>query len=293
MIKSMTAFARTEKTTQTQSLTMEMRSLNSRYLDIVLRMTHGYLLLEDRIKKQINQSASRGRIEVSINIKEDALETEMFEVDWPKAKAYFNSLEQIKEQFNLNDDISLRLLLGTAGIIKPAEIEKDADATWPLIEECLSELLANLNAMRLKEGQAIANDFIVRLNIIEKHLQVIEGANTDLLGQYQERLKNRIAELTNGVIEIDPVRIAQEAAFLANRSDVSEEIVRAKSHIKQFREILNSDEAVGRQLNFLLQEMGREFNTVGSKTDNIEVSQAVVSVKTELEKIREQVQNVE
>ncbi|MCK5509226.1 MAG: DUF1732 domain-containing protein, partial [Desulfobacterales bacterium] len=153
--------------------------------------------------------------------------------------------------------------------------------------------LDGLNAMRKKEGDFIGRDFINRIDFIEKSLGQIKKESENLLSHYQERLKERITALTQGMIDIDPARIAQEAAFFADRSDISEEIVRVESHIKEFRSIMDSEESAGRKLNFLLQEFSREFNTMGAKAGNSNVSHIIVAVKSELEKIREQVQNIE
>jgi uncharacterized protein (TIGR00255 family) len=199
----------------------------------------------------------------------------------------------LKDKFNINSEISIDLLVSGGGIIKPAEMGLDMEACWPVFEDCINEALDNLIAMRKKEGDFLEADISVRLNGIEERIDQIQKESSDLLSHYQQRLKDRIAALTKGIIEIDPDRIAQEAAFLADRSDISEEIVRVASHIKQFRTIMNSAEPAGRKLNFLMQELNREFNTMGSKTNNSNVSHIIVEVKSDLEKIREQLQNVE
>ncbi len=160
-------------------------------------------------------------------------------------------------------------------------------------KECLSRALIDLETMRTKEGDFIADDLQARLDFIETCLIKIKTDSSNLINQYQERLKERIAALTQETVELDPGRLAQEAAYLADRSDISEEVVRAESHVKQFRHIMGSEEPGGRKLNFLLQELHREFNTIGSKIGQAETSHRVVDVKAELEKIREQIQNVE
>ncbi|CAN2046839.1 putative endoribonuclease YicC [Candidatus Magnetomoraceae bacterium gMMP-1] len=293
MIKSMTAFARTEQKNDKQTIVIEIRSLNSRYLDISLRMPQSCLSLEAQVKKKIRENVMRGRIETTIYIKDEPDEASIFEVDRPRVKAYYEALNQIRNELQIKSEITLTNLLGIGGIVKPVEIEIDTNAIWPAIENCFQEALTNLNSMRSKEGNRLAEDFASRIDHIEQTLNLIEKFSKDMPLLYQERLKERISLLIKDVIEIDPVRLIQEAAFIANRSDISEEIVRIRSHIIQFRDLINSDVSEGRKLNFLLQEFNREFNTIGSKTDNIEVSQAVVDVKSELEKIREQVQNVE
>jgi uncharacterized protein (TIGR00255 family) len=199
----------------------------------------------------------------------------------------------LKEEFNLANDISIEHLLNMGGIIKPVEHAEPPDSLWATIEDCLMRGLDGLEIMRQKEGDFIAGDLAARLDFIEGCLADIKGDCGALLEQYQERLKERIAALTRETVEIDPGRLAQEAAFLADRSDISEEIVRAESHLTQFRHIMDAAEPGGRKLNFLLQELNREFNTIGSKIGHAETSHKIVDIKSELEKIREQIQNIE
>jgi len=293
MMKSMTAYASSESTKDQLTVSIEIRSYNSRYLDISLRSPYGYLCLEDKIKSMISDNISRGRIEIKLQIIDDSEDAYVFDIDEPKALAYINVLSKLKNKFKINTNISLDLLVNTGGVIKPVETSKDMDACWDSIKTCLSVALDDLNAMRKKEGDFIAKDFTDRLDFIEKSIGQIKKEAGNLLSHYQERLKERITALTQGMIDIDPARIAQEAAFLADRSDISEELVRVESHIKEFRAIMDSEESAGRKLNFLLQEFGREFNTMGSKAGNSNVSHIIVAVKSELEKIREQVQNIE
>lgn len=293
MIKSMTAYAKSEKTQEKLTVQIEIRSYNSRYLDIALRIPHGYLALEEKIKTLIAGKVSRGRIEVNLQVRDDSDEAYAFEINTPKARAYYDSLVQLKDKFNINSEISMDLLVSGGAIIKPAEMGLDMEACWPVFEDCINEAIDNLIAMRKKEGNFLESDISARLNGIEERVDQIQKESSDLLSHYQQRLKDRIAALTKGIIEIDPGRIAQEAAFLADRSDISEEIVRTASHIKQFRTIIYSAEPAGRKLNFLMQELNREFNTMGSKTNNSNVSHMIIEVKSDLEKIREQLQNVE
>ena len=183
--------------------------------------------------------------------------------------------------------------MSIGGIIKQTEKAAEAEIIWPVIEECLTNTLDNLEAMQKKEGDFIAADLQNRLDYLDDCIGEIENDVDGLLSHYQQRLKERLTALTRETVEIDPGRLAQEAAFLADRSDISEEIVRAKSHVRQFRHIMNSEEPGGRKLNFLLQELHREFNTMGSKIGQADTSHKIVDVKSELEKIREQIQNVE
>ena len=293
MLKSMTAYSKSEKAQEKLTVLIEIRSYNSRYLDISLRIPHGYLTLEEKIKTLIAGKVARGRIEVNLQVRDDSGEAYAFEINTPKARAYYDSLVQLKDKFNINSKISIDLLVSGGGIIKPAEVDFDMEACWPVFEDCINEAIDNLIAMRKREGDFLEADIVVRLDGIEKSVDQIQKESSDLLSHYQQRLRDRIAALTKGIAEIDPGRIAQEAAFLADRSDISEEVVRAASHITQFRTIMNSEEPAGRKLNFLMQELNREFNTMGSKTDNTNVSHIIVEVKSDLEKIREQLQNVE
>ena len=293
MMKSMTAYACSEKTRDLTVVSTEIRSYNSRYLDVVLRLPGDLVPLEERIKQVISEWIQRGRIEVKIQFKSESEQAMAFEIDRPRASAYYDALRTLKESFGFESEISMEQLLSAGGIIKPAEVEKDLDAYWEIIRECLNEALENHDAMRKKEGDFILLDFEKRIHFIEEGLSGIKQKERDLLPFYQKRLEERIGALTKGIVEIDPVRIAQDAAFLAEKSDISEETVRSESHMGQFRKVMVSPEPAGRKLNFLLQEINREFNTMGVKAQHAETSHIIVAIKAELEKIREQVQNIE
>ncbi|RLB80027.1 MAG: YicC family protein [Deltaproteobacteria bacterium] len=293
MLNSMTAYSKSEKNQEKLTVQIEIRSYNSKYLDIALRIPHRYLALEEKLKTLIACKVSRGRIEVNLQVRDDSDEAYAFEINIPKTRAYYDSLVQLKDKFNINSEISMDLLVSGGAIIKPVEMDLDMEACWPVFKDCMNEAINNLIAMRKKEGNFLEADMVARLDGIEERIDQIQEESSDLLFHCQQRLKDRIAVLTKGIIEINPDRIAQESAFLTDRSDISEEIVRAASHIKQFRAIMNSAEPAGRKLNFLMQELNREFNTMGSKTNNTNVSHIIVEVKSDLEKIREQLQNVE
>ncbi len=293
MIKSMTAFAKGEKAEGSVTVSVEIRSFNSRYLDLILRIPQTYLPLEERIRKMVSEKNARGRVECKVQVRDEFETVCEYEVDENKAAAYYRVLKDLKERFALESPVALDHLTHISGIIKPAEVTVDSEAHWPLIQECVAETLESLDAMRSNEGRILAQDFSKRLDYIESTIRKIADASDGLLPQYQEKLKSRIAALTQGMVEIEPARIAQEAAFLADRSDISEETVRAQSHVQQFRSIMNAEDGAGRKLNFLLQEFNREFNTMGSKCGNADISHIIVEMKSELEKIREQVQNIE
>jgi len=293
MIKSMTGYATAEKIAAEISVSAEMRAYNNRHLDIVLRMPPSYMVLEDKVKGIVAARIARGRVEIKVQIKDESEQAMAFEIDQPRAKAIHSALTRLKKEFNLGNDISVEHLLSLGGIIKPVEPSEEPDSLWTTIEDCLTQGLDELEIMRQKEGDFIAADLSARLDFIEGCLAEIKSESATLLEQYQERLKERIAALTRETVEIDPARLAQETAFLADRSDISEEIVRAESHVKQFRHIMNAQEPGGRKLNFLLQEFNREFNTIGAKIGHADTSHKIVNIKSELEKIREQIQNVE
>ncbi len=293
MIKSMTGFARSEKTQEGFEAVAEIRTYNSKYLDIHLHLPNEYSILEERIRALIVSAVSRGRIEIKIAIRDCTENSIEFEIDEKKAIEYYNVLLHLKEKLCIDAQIPLEMIAGAEGVIKPVEIKKNIEAQWLLIKDLLEDALNLIDQMRKKEGEYIARDFETRLENIKKLLDKIEFESRDLLFYYTDRLKDRISALTKDTIEPDAGRIAQEAAFLADRCDISEEVVRVKSHLNQFSLIMNSDEPAGRKLNFLLQELNREFNTIGSKTEKAVVSHAIVDVKSEIEKLREQVQNIE
>lgn len=293
MLKSMTAYACEEMSDQTLTVSAEMRAYNSRHLDVALRLSSGYAGLEEKIKSLIAGKVVRGRVEVRIGVKDASEKASAFEVDAVKARAFCAAARTLKEELQLAGDLTLEQLVVMPGIIQSAENTQAAELHWPLMAACLTKVLESLDRMRRKEGEHLRDDFIQRLDWIEAQLGVIESSTDGLLAHYRDRLHARIEALTQGIVTLDPMRVAQEAALMADRSDISEEIVRARSHIAQFRAVLHGDEPAGRKLNFLLQEFNREFNTMGSKASQAEVAHTIVAVKAELEKLREQVQNIE
>jgi len=293
MIRSMTAFSRVERMKDGLTAIIEIRSYNSRNLDLNLHMPHAYSFMEDKIRSYVSSRASRGRVGLHLEIKNEIDQALEYQIDGNRALAYYNALSRLKETLAIDEDISLDLVLGDQDIIKPLDVEMDLDVYWELTEQCLHDAMDGLDAMRKREGDFLAEDLMGRLDFLDGCIDQIDGASENLTLHYQERLKERIARLTRDTVEIDPDRIAQETAFLADKSDISEEIVRVRSHIQQFREIMDAGEPAGRKLNFLLQEFNREFNTIGSKTGDAGVPYRVVDAKAEIEKMREQVQNVE
>ncbi len=293
MIKSMTAFGRAEKTVEGRTFIVEIRSLNSRYGEVIVRMPPQFLPLEGQIKKLVMTKISRGRAEVMIRVKNGSQAVSDIRVNLPVAKAYYRALCELNETLQIEEKVGLQTLMGMQGIIMVTELEEDLEETWSLLSSCILEALESMEAMRISEGMAIYQDLRKRLQSVEEDLSRIKGFATSILSQYHSRLKERIATLTQGTVEVDPNRLAQEAAFLADKSDITEEIVRAESHLKQFRSMIESEGPTGRALDFLLQELNREVNTIGSKGGDAQLSQIVVGLRSELEKLREQVQNIE
>jgi uncharacterized protein (TIGR00255 family) len=294
MLKSMTAYAFVERCDSDLTVTVEIRSYNSRHLDVALKLPMGYASFEDKIKGIVSAAMERGRVELRVGIQDKSEAAIGYQVDFQRAKAFCTAAGQLNDLLNMGSGaISLEYLLGVGGVILPADNRVDADLHWPLAESVIRGALIELDRMRAKEGDFIAQDLAQRLEFIERSLDDIENNAMDMVTQYRDRLLARVEALTQGLVEIDQARIAQEASMLADRSDISEEIVRARSHIHQFRDIIGSDVPAGRKLNFLLQEFNREFNTMGSKVGQACLAHIIVDVKSEIEKLREQVQNIE
>lgn len=293
MIKSMTAYARAENQTTPYTVRVEVRTVNSRHLDVVLKLTHGYETLEERIRRLIADTVARGRVDMRVQIQDESEAGIAFTANLPRAHAYYQTLAQLNQSLGISTPAGLETVLAGGAMVQALEVEKDVDAAWPLVDDCLQRALRNLDDMRRAEGANLARDFSQRLEAIEGMVVEISDQASGLPEIYRQRLEERIDALTHGMVEIDQARIAQEAALLADRSDISEEIVRVNSHIQQFRARMDDDTPAGRPLNFLLQEFNREFNTMGSKSGKASMSHIIVAVKSELEKLREQVQNVE
>jgi uncharacterized protein (TIGR00255 family) len=294
MLKSMTGYAFAERADGPLSVSVEIRSYNSRYLDVAPRLPLGYAGFEDKLKGLVSAAMERGRVELRVGIQDNSEAACAYQVDLQRAEAFWVAADRLRDHLKIESGaLSLEYLLGISGVIQPADSHADHDAHWAVIESVVHEALAALDQMRLEEGNFIGKDLTQRLVFIEEQLKGIESAVPGMVAQYRDKLIDRVEALTQGVVEIDPSRLAQEVAIMADRSDISEEIVRARSHISQFRLIMASDEASGRKLNFLLQEFNREFNTMGAKIGQAAQAHIVVAVKSEIEKLREQVQNIE
>jgi uncharacterized protein (TIGR00255 family) len=293
MIKSMTAFAQVSNSSDTITADVTIRSYNSRHLDIVFYSPEYCQEFEDSIKKIIIRNHDRGRIEIRLSIKDDTKNQDLFDVDEARVKSYYQALSKIKQELKLSDDILMENILTARNIIVPLKKDQESKKLYKAIEPCIEAASMNLDAMRKQEGKNLYKDLSTRIDYIEDKLKLVEKEAEQIPIIYKQKLMDKISGLTSEVKGLDPVRIAQEAAIIADKSDVSEEIVRLYSHIKLFRDSLDSETSQGRKLNFLIQEFNREFNTIGSKAGNASLSHMVVDLKSQLEKIREQVQNIE
>ena len=293
MIKSMTAYGRGEYSYDDGIFTAEVKSLNNRFRDIVLRIPNTLQVLEDEIRSLISSRIQRGRIEVSIKFENNGKESDYgLELNLPLIRSHVRIFKQLSEELGLDETIRPEYLaqLKDAILIKP--VEKDIEAIRPGLQEVLKQALDSLQQMRTTEGQAIEKDFQNRLHLIEGYLDHIEKKSPVVVEEYKTRLKDKIDTLKQDM-EIDENRLAQEVTIFAGRCDITEEIVRMKSHLRQFRDYMSMDDSIGRRLDFLLQEINREINTISSKASDSSISANAVEIKSELEKIREQVQNVE
>ena len=289
----MTAYADHEQLTDDMTIGVEIKTVNSRYLDIQVRINHEYRALEDKIKAQITGSLLRGRIDVKIQIRETSEEIVAFEVDEAKAKALYQAWGSLQRILGQKDPLPLDVMVSRNDIIVPQKTVADIEKVWMHLSGCMQTVLMAVEEMRKQEGHYITRDFHKRLDYLSRCIDQIEIAGADLPAQYKQRLMERIAVLIEDRVSLDEGRLEQEVAYFADRSDISEEVLRVRSHLAQFKAIMVADGPVGQKLNFLLQEINREFNTIGSKSGKTEIAHMVVAVKSELEKIREQVQNIE
>ena len=292
MLKSMTGFGKGEGDTNLGKLYVEARSINHRYCDINIKLPKRLAPFENRIKETIRSQVSRGRIDVALKLDNLGEEKVQLHVDLHLAEQYYQALQSLREKLQLKDEVSLALLAGSKDLITAKEETGDIEPYWQEIVPILKRSFQDLDEMKRLEGESIAKDIQQRLKYIAQQLAVIKQQFPSRLEAYQNRLQERLQSLLKGM-EVDPSRFQQEVAFLSERTDITEEIVRTESHLAQFTTLLEGEEPVGRKMEFLLQEIHREVNTVSAKANDAEISQRVVEIKSELEKIREQVQNIE
>ncbi len=292
MIKSMTGFGRAETLSQNKNIIVEAKSVNHRFLEISLRTPSALFPLELEYKKKISDKFKRGRVEVSIKFEGEGADVSRANLNMDIARDYFKILNRLNEEFSLQSPVTVQTLAGFRDIFTPpAESTLDADFL-ARVEKTFLQALDILAGMREEEGLSLFHDMQMRLGEITEIMEKIRQRAPQVVLEYQKRLSERVKELTEGYT-LDDARLAQEVALMADRTDITEEIVRMKSHIEQFEALLQSEGTEGRKIDFLLQEMNREINTIGSKVGDVPITRHVIDVKSELGKLREQAQNIE
>ncbi|MHC1742149.1 MAG: YicC/YloC family endoribonuclease [Syntrophobacteraceae bacterium] len=293
MLYSMTSFGRSQKESGGYAVSVEMRTLNGRSLDPVIRLPKSCMQFEDGLRKEIGRVIRRGRVEVYVQIESTVAERKAPRISLELSGYYWTQLQELHGRFPDTEPPRLDHLLRIPHIFEPPDEAQDTEALGPLLTGALSEVLAQAQVMRRSEGEALRKDCLERLALLVADLDVIDGRKDQVVAEYQQRLTQRIQELL-GDVAVDEARLLQEVACYADRADINEEIVRLRSHFDQMAALLDSEEpAEGRRLDFLVQELHREVNTIGSKTSDISTVQAVLRMKGEIGKLKEQVQNVE
>ena len=290
--KSMTGFGRGEAGSDGRQWVAEIRCVNHRYLDLKIKLPRGYAGLEDAVRKVVAQTLQRGRVDISFTVTGDFSDLREIEVNSSLAEAYDEALKNLGKSLDLDVDTTLDKLASYPDVLVLKQQDEDLDAVWPSMEKALRQALVICDTMRSREGEAMQKDLSERLGDFASVVHRIGDAIPELLERREQNLSERLQKLLDRV-QLDPQRLAQEVAILADKTDVTEEIVRLDSHINQFREFLESDEATGRKIDFLLQEFLREVNTMASKINDAAIAHLTVNLKAELEKMREQVQNLE
>jgi uncharacterized protein (TIGR00255 family) len=292
-MKSMTVYGRGSADGEHFAVSVDLKTVNNRFLDVHLRLSGELSSLEPVIKRQVSSRLSRGRVDVTVDFEKTAQTA--YELNRPLIAGYVYALREMQKEFSIGGDLDINVLARLPGALQPAR-EGLGDDVVAGIEKALAEALDELESMRAQEGETLRQEMAERIDKIDSLVPTIENAAAGLVDAYRARLQKRIGELLsrNGqLVEIDPARLAQEVAYLSDRSDVSEEMVRLRSHLMQFREALNSSGETGKMLDFLLQELNREANTTLSKSTDLSIKEAALGIKAEVEKLREQVQNVE
>ena len=295
MIRSMTAFGRHNEIVNDKDITVELRSVNSRYFDCNVRIPRSFSYLEERIKPYFQgRGLSRGKLDVFIEINVLKQQTVNISLDSSYTQGYLNALRRLRDEFNLKDDISVMSVAQNRDIFSLTKPQSDADRDFADLSVVLDAAYEKFIAMREAEGQNLKADIIEKLKKIKALVAKIAKLSGEDIGGYREKLAERLRlMLSDNKITLDENRIITEAAIFADRISIDEEVVRLSSHFKSFDEFLNIDEPTGRKIDFLLQEINRETNTIGSKCSNSQIARIVVEIKSELEKIREQIQNIE
>lgn len=289
----MTGFGRGAATGENFAVSVEIKTVNNRFLDLNLRLANELQNLEANLKRLIQARLSRGRVDVFVNYERTS--EIVYELNRPLISGYISALKQMQEEFSLGGEPDFNYIARLPNALQP-KAEDLSEAFSSGVETAVSLALDELEQMREVEGESLKNDLTQLLSEIESHLPKIEAESATVADEYRQKLTKRIENLlakTDSQIELDQARLAQEVAYLADKSDIAEEITRLKSHIEQFRAITNEETEVGKRLDFLTQELNREANTIASKTNNLTVKESALQIKSAIEKIREQVQNIE
>ncbi len=292
MIRSMTGYGREEQQIDGMHIIVELKSVNHRYFEYNSRLPYGYGFLDDRLKKFLQGRVSRGKVDASVWIQTvDAHGTEVT-VNYDLAESYVTALHALAERVGVRDDVSVNTLARYPDILTVTKAAADEEAIWVAVETVAAVAVDKFTAMREREGEKLREDILSRADTILAAVEKIEARSPETVRLHMEKVETRMRELLDGAA-VDEQRLLTEAALFADKVAVAEETVRLRSHIDQLRQMLSGDEAVGRKLDFLVQEMNREINTTGSKAQDAEMARIVVDVKAEIEKIREQIQNIE
>lgn len=293
MTRSMTSFGRARSKEDSEKVfSIEMKSVNHRYLDINIRMPKFMLSLEEKIRSIISSRLNRGKVDVFINFKSYSKSNNVVSLDKELAKSYYEALTSIEELLNIENDITVSKIARFPDVLNIIEKEEDLEETFKELKGLINEALDLMVEMREKEGNKLKEDILLKLNVIEEVSYKIEEIADRVPKAYKEKIQDRIKEFVS-VEEIDKTRLAMEVAILADKATVDEEIIRLRSHIIQMRNTLSLNESIGRKLDFIVQEMNREANTIASKSSDIEMTNIVIEIKNIIEKIREQIQNIE
>jgi uncharacterized protein (TIGR00255 family) len=290
----MTGFGRGEYTDEKRSVTGEIRSVNHRFCEINVKMPRRYQFAEEKLKARIKEKISRGKIELSVVCDDLSMDTQNIRLNVDAAQAYFDSLNQLKQQIpGIVGEIDIHFIANMPEVLKLVPETEDEDAILASLLSALDQALVNYDKMRTTEGERLGEDILARGKLIEDTVSIVEQRAPQLEKEYSDKIRARINELLEGVTEVPEDRIMLEAAVFADKANITEEIVRLKSHCAQLRSIIEKGGPVGKNLDFLVQEMNREANTIGSKANDISITDKVLILKAEIEKIREQIQNLE
>lgn len=292
MIKSMTGYGKGEAAAEWGVFTVEIRSVNHRYGEVSVRMPRAFISLENEVKRQISANLKRGKIDVTVQWEEAAGVESVPQLNNALAKGYYDTFSYLSRELGLLNEVPLSLILSQKGVLRDVSTVIEDSAFLPLLTQAVGSAIAAIDGMRVREGEALAEDLLARRRQIAEWVGQVSERTPAMVVEYKQKLALRLEQLL-GDVELDPVRLAQEVALLADRCDITEELVRLNSHFAQFDEALRLKEPVGRKLDFLMQEMNREVNTIGSKANDASIATLVIQIKAEMEKMREQVQNVE